>query len=82
MSSSPPSRVQSLRWLALLLVIWDVPILAMAGEAQDATEGFYDPASVQTIKLEIKSVHLEQEQYFRMGVLTSAPFPPRFFGIG
>jgi hypothetical protein len=62
MRISPLTRVQRLQRLALRLVIWCVPLLAAEAEAPDATERFYDPASVQTIQLEIKSEDLDRLQ--------------------
>jgi len=66
MSSLPFIRAQRLQRLALLpllLVLCRLPILAAAAaETPDLTERFYDPALVQTIKLEIKSEELERLQ--------------------
>ena len=62
MSPSLPIRVHRLRWLALLFALRLLPGSTAAAPAPDATDGFYDPESVQTIHLEIKSEDLDRLQ--------------------
>ena len=62
MSPSLPTRVHRLRWLALLLVLRLLPGSVAAAPVPDPTDPFYDPESVQTIHLEIKSEDLDRLQ--------------------
>ena len=62
MSPLLPIRVHRLRWLALLFALHLLPGSVAAAPAPDATGGFYDPESVQTIHLQIKSEDLNRLQ--------------------
>jgi hypothetical protein len=57
-----PIRVCRFRWLALLFALRLFPEVAAAAAApaSDATDRFYDPDAVQTIRLEIRSEDLER----------------------
>ena len=62
MNPSLPTRVHRLRWLALLFALRLLSGSVAAAPEPDATDRFYDPESVQTIHLEIKSEDLDRLQ--------------------